>query len=380
MDGGYQEPEGNAAVKRATQDLHDGQNYDSFLDIVANLVGILVILIMVIGVRARDAWQATDPTQVRTVTDTRPASVPDSEPEDLPNPPAAGEPDKELARLRLAILEADGKATAVHRDIAEMDAHIQEIERLTEAAEAERNELQLLVSMAEQSLEKRRQGLDERQQTALARSRQVDENRVQLASLLAKKSAIESEVGAPNILQHHPTPIAKAVFGAEEHFRLLHGRVSFVPINEMTQLLRRDAENKLWKLGSTDAVTETIGPVEGYRMKYTLHRRERRVMTEDGPRLQRMVELERFVMVPQSETLGEPVAVALTAGSEFQRRLAGWPPDQTTVTIWTYPDSFPEFRQLKDDLTARGFTVAARPLPSGYPIGGSPDGSTSSAQ
>ncbi len=370
-------------MKRATQDIHDGQNYDSFLDIVANLVGILVILIMVIGVRARDAWQATDPKGTpEVVADVSPPVASTVELPESPEPtvPQPSTNDESLADLQLAILEANGKATSVHRDIAEMDAHIREIERLTEIAEAERNEMQLLVSMAEQSLEKRRQSLDDQQRIALEQSKAVDDSRVELASLLAKKSALASEVGEPNILQHHPTPIAKAVFGAEEHFRLLQGRLSFVPINEMTHMLRRDAENKLWKLGSADAVTETIGPVDGYRMKYTLNRRERRVMTEAGPRVQRMVELERFVMVPQSEALGEAVADALSAGSQFQRRLADWIPDQTTVTIWTYPDSFPEFRQLKDYLATRGFTVAARPLPRGYPIGGSPDGSTSSAE
>ena len=34
----------------------DEPGQDSFLDIVANLVGILIILVMVIGVRAKGAW------------------------------------------------------------------------------------------------------------------------------------------------------------------------------------------------------------------------------------------------------------------------------------------------------------------------------------
>ena len=40
-------------MRRNHEEFND-QNYDSFLDIVANLVGILVILIMVIGVRAKN--------------------------------------------------------------------------------------------------------------------------------------------------------------------------------------------------------------------------------------------------------------------------------------------------------------------------------------
>ena len=40
---------------RRREEIDDTQGYDSFLDIVANLVGILLILIIVIGAQAADA-------------------------------------------------------------------------------------------------------------------------------------------------------------------------------------------------------------------------------------------------------------------------------------------------------------------------------------
>jgi hypothetical protein len=48
--------------------------------------------------------------------------------------------------------------------------------------------------------------------------------------------------------------------------------------------------------------------------------------------------------------------------------------------MWIYPDGFELFRKLRDDLHARGFMVAARPLPDGMSIRASPAGSQSAGQ
>ena len=50
------------------------------------------------------------------------------------------------------------------------------------------------------------------------------------------------------------------------------------------------------------------------------------------------------------------------------------------MTLWVYPDSFTLFRKLREDLQARGYLVAARPLPDGMAIRGSPAGSLSAGQ
>jgi hypothetical protein len=55
-------------------------------------------------------------------------------------------------------------------------------------------------------------------------------------------------------------------------------------------------------------------------------------------------------------------------------------PNRTTVTVWTYPDSFHDFRRLKDELFKLGYLTAGRPMPHGAPIAGSPSGSRSAAQ
>ena len=52
----------------------------------------------------------------------------------------------------------------------------------------------------------------------------------------------------------------------------------------------------------------------------------------------------------------------------------------TVLTFWVYPDSFPLYRSLVDFAHKEGYTVAARPLPEGLRIAGSPAGSKSAGQ
>ncbi len=57
--------------------------------------------------------------------------------------------------------------------------------------------------------------------------------------------------------------------------------------------------------------------------------------------------------------------------------LAGFDPNQATVTVWVYPDSFEQFRVLKEELYKLGYLTASRPMPEGQPISGSPQGTRS---
>jgi hypothetical protein len=78
--------------------------------------------------------------------------------------------------------------------------------------------------------------------------------------------------------------------------------------------------------------------------------------------------------------VGETAAEALAEGSEFRQSLRKLRPGYHTITMWLYPDSFDAFRQIRKELYRLGYMVAARPLPPGTPISGSPDGSKSAAQ
>jgi hypothetical protein len=88
----------------------------------------------------------------------------------------------------------------------------------------------------------------------------------------------------------------------------------------------------------------------------------------------------KFEYLPMSPQIGLAVDQALMPNSDLMRELRGRRPNSTTVTIWFYPDSFSEFRQLKKALFDLGFAAAGRPLPTGQDITASPSGTKSAAQ
>ena len=68
--------------------------------------------------------------------------------------------------------------------------------------------------------------------------------------------------------------------------------------------------------------------------------------------------------------------LALEANSDFRQKLAKILPGRTTITIWVYPDGFDAFRQIRKELYRQNYSIAARPLPTGEAIAGSPRAET----
>jgi hypothetical protein len=338
-------------MKRSSRPQTEDPGQDSFLDIVANLVGILIILIIVIGARATDAMISVD------------------------HGPATAdvEPQIDVQGARTA-------ADAVERDIHQIESRIQRQDLEVAYRRAERDRIMLVVGALEEQLESRRAALDTDQQAHLAAIGQLVAVGQELEDLRASRQALESSVPPKNVIEHLPTPMAQTVFGREIHFCLRAGRVSYVPWDELVARLKEDAPKQVWKLRDTSTITETMPPVRGYRMKYTLRHADQARPGGNGTGAQRQIELDRFVLLPIEEGLGEPLALALSDSSEFRAILASLEPSRTTVTVWVYPDSFDAFRKLKAELFQRGYATAGRPLPEGHPIGGSPDGSRSASQ
>ena len=183
------------------------------------------------------------------------------------------------------------------------------------------------------------------------------------------------------MVENYPTPISHAVNSNEAHFQLSGGSIVHIPLQELLEQFQADGKRKAYKLAELPEITETIGPVNGFRLKYTLERRD--LTPEEAKAHGRMgsyVQLKKWTLIPVVDALGEPPDVALNEGSAFRKALAKLRPGQHTVTIWTYEDSFDAFRQIRTELYRLGFTTAARPLPLGQPITGSPEGSKSAAQ
>ena len=335
-------------MRRRSKDHDESPDHDSFLDIVANIVGILVILVVVVTARA---------SQVPTVS--------------IAAPPQADE--IQTARRTVRSLK-----DSVYRS----DNALKHLDRELEARRTERNYMATLIAAAEDQVAQQREQLGGHDQEEFDLRNSLAMNKAQLDRIRETLSAALETPKNVVRLENYPTPLGKTVFGKEVHFRLLRGRIAYVPVEELVEEVKGEGRARVWKLdGDLTEVTETVGPINGFRMRYTMERAEIPVAQRiETGRTGFVIRLKKFELIPVDSRVGEPVEVAIQPGSRFQTTLAGVDKERTTVTLWVYPDSFVLFRQLKKSLFQQGFATAARPLTFGVLIGGSPRGTRSSAE
>src|SRR4029077_21227195 len=101
--------------------------------------------------------------------------------------------------------------------------------------------------------------------------------------------------------------------------------------------------------------------VGGFQMRYRL-KKTHYTVNKSGVVESRgtWVQLARWEIVPTSVQVGEPVDQAVQPRSELWCSLKRFPADTCSVTIWTYPGSFDDFRKLKQELFKAGYATAAR--------------------
>jgi hypothetical protein len=202
------------------------------------------------------------------------------------------------------------------------------------------------------------------------------------ARLVDLEQALHQAINVPTESKQvisYPTPLSRTVHSGELHFQLRGGLIVAVPVEETAERLRRELRRNFERLTSQYELTDTLGPIGDFRVRYRLERLDAAASARGGE-MGTIIRVSEFTFVPVASNLGEPLDVALTPGSEFRAELTGHAPRETTVTLWTYPDSFAEYRALKEELYRLGYQVAGRPLPHGELIGGSPHGSRSAAQ
>ncbi|REJ95182.1 MAG: hypothetical protein DWQ45_04475 [Planctomycetota bacterium] len=385
---------------------------DSFLDIVANVVGILIILIVIAGLRVSRApigeapvdppgrsgatsveFQFTPPLDLVVLGPESPPVVEESElvdvgalkdpamPSDLFETASSGEvldepplgppePPRELVAL------ADRLKSEISAAADDRDWQRQRLAHVRERAASTRDRLPRLQQTVEQEAEALAQA------KLAAVERDEDRNRAE-RRLQEMRSAVRLTRDQPpttQVLNHRVTPVGRAVEGSEVHFRLAAGRVSVVPIQSLTVSLKDRIERNKDMLFRLERYEGTVGPLNGYLLHYTVQRQQLSVLEElrnGGPVLR--IGLSYYEIEPLPGAPTESAEEALAAGSRFREalQLAG---ASSTLTFWIYPDSFDLHQRLQEYAHSIGFDVAARPLPQGVPIAGSPNGSRSVAQ
>jgi len=375
---------------------------DSFLDVVCNMVGILVILMVIAGIHANyraDEDRAREQA-VRAVVEggatpvddesAREAPIVEAVPDELSPEPEVAEtamPGPSELPVELAPAEPRGpspelleQAEAMERDLAllasqaEKDAAALAREAQKEQALRERlAQLEQRLRAAATAVETMGDGLAARQAAINVTAEELAEARRQLEALEKAKPASQQ-------IEHRVTPVSRTVIGSELHFHLAGGKVSVVPLDDLTDQLRTQVLRQKEWLSKYRRHQGEVGPISGFSMRYVVERAELSVVDElrQGGSMMK-IGVSQWQLIPDAKLNGETAEQALRTGSKFQRALRQAKAD-AALTFWVYPDSFALYRDLTAFAHKYGFTVAARPLPDGVPIAGSPNGSRSSGQ
>jgi hypothetical protein len=321
---------------------------DSFLDTIANLVGVLIILVVVMGTKTHYAAKEYGEKQRRE---------------------AAAQVEKPATEM-----------VAIRKSVAEQEQRLARHELELSYRKEERLALLRKIGLLEEELKKKMEDSGEDVRQRVENEAAIAQLTKQLEDLKNAKSHGEEEEEAPIALQHLPTPMAKTVFGQEMHLRIAKGRVSVIPWDRLVEQLKQTVPLVARRGMNRNVIEDSLGPMEGYMMKFRLVNSKGMVQAGGRVGMGSIVELERFELEIVEPNMGETIQEALSPGSRLRIELGGRQPRETVITVWVYPDSFEEFRLLKEALFEEGFLTAARPLPEGILIGASPKGSRSTAQ
>ena len=337
-------------------------SFDSFLDVVANVIGIIVRLILVAWVGARSyapAMQQPDspPTKAR----------------ELPAPSPVSDPvTDELEALRLRL--ADARIRLLEQlgclELTEQRSHDYRAD--LETLRAQHRTLDAQVKQLRADLA----GKGVATQLSVA---SAGELKKRAAEILKQIHALEAEPPRTHLLRYH-TPISRAVHADEMFFECRRGRVTYIDLSTFLQEVRSRMEDNAATLKTQWQVTGTTSPSGAFRLRYTVER-EKTALDGSGPVGGNFrYGLSEWTVEPLAEDRGEPIEVALTENSEFRRLVDRVDPQITVVTFWVYEDSFELFRRLRDHLYERDVEVAGRPLMAGASIAASRHGTASRGQ
>ncbi len=367
---------------------------DSFLDVVCNIVGILIILIVVVSVKVQrqpnfdqelvaaqlqrdDAERKQQEQIVLRMSDKKAAEdsqqtlrseidqlkiqrqLLQSDLEQLEK--SISELEKELNGLRATDQKAKKKLETIVANETSLTAQIAELRK---TLDAKNNELKALTAAI----------------TTADAEKSQSENRMQMAVLETQKltevlGKIEQKSNPTDKLQHRLMPVTRTVEKGEIHFRVSNGRISEIPIEGLLKRL----EKQVRAAGFRD-VAGVVGPVGGYRMSYELQRvGSNGIQALQTGEYSVSLQLNRWEIIPDPSLVEETFDEAVRPGSHYRHVIQEVDPD-TVVTLWIYPDSFEGFHAIREVAHGLNLRVAARPLPFGQAIIGSQTGSKSNAQ
>ena len=424
--------------RRSSGDQEFGS--DSFLDIIANIVGILIILIVVAGLRVARQPAVAGPAESTTAAtaidkeftsfDIEAAVVGQSDASVLNSVPQSRAVAEKISNRSLTpdpfvdtqqSSDEVERATAVSerpdfdKQVAGLTLELETAQANTVSSEAELQQLLVMLAVQrgnEDLQQTRRNGLSQ-QKTALVESignltesvkatdgkvaafestltslssrqtyvadalKQIGQETQRLSEVL---QTLNQQQSATDRLQHRLSPVGSAVTEGEIHFRLNAGRIAHIPLESLLDRLKSQVSARRSVVMRFHRYEGVIGPVGGFHMKYTVERQTVSALQalQYGQGAYR-VSVSRWSIMPAETLEAESVEAALRVGSRMRQIMEATEPD-TVITIWLYPGDFRHFGRIREFAHGLNLRVAARPLPDGTPIAGSPNGSRSTSQ
>ncbi len=333
-----------------TVEAEEAVNADSFLDIVASVVSVMIIMVMMTGLKIK-------------------------------NTPPDAKPTSEVVRAGGDLRQKQHEEQALHDDVQRISTEMEEVRTQTAVRERERDVLVLATTGLDQQLRGARQSAAQPSPSDGQLAAKVIDARNRLEILNRQREAIEKSPAESVQIESFTTPLGRTVDGRELHFQLNHGRIAYVPLKELVEKAVAYLKHRHPELSEQrPELIDTIPPEQGFRLTYMFRLRPPTMYEIQESGSQRPKIEDAFKFIPVADNLGETIDEALRPGSQFHQALTDRRAKDATITLWTYPDSFDDFRRVKKELYRLGFPVAARPLPEGVPISGSSSGSKSTAE
>lgn len=367
--------------RRPTKNGEIAFSFDSFLDVVANVIGILLRLILITWVGARSyhaAMERIAPDRDSNASESASSVV-------LLKPAPRSEDDPLHGEIRKAERELEEARRSLAARLDQLDL-LRSKEKSTESQFAELARLHAELTARKDQLSKEAASKENDSKKAANRTAlDVETLRTHIRKLADEIKLLEKQ---PNPVRTRElkyfAPTSKAVVADEVIFELKHGRAAFVDIGAFLREVERGFSDKLVTLRSQWSVVDRTAPVGAFRLRYVVERPkspaealgERERPSND---VNYEIGLAEWTVEPIMERRGESLEAAMKPTSDFRQLVDGLDTG-TVVTFCVYADSFAEFRVLRDYLHEKGFEVAARPLPDDMPIRASRNGTASRGQ
>lgn len=347
-------------------EIQEDSAQDSFLDVIANLVGVIIILVMLVGSKAtRDVMQAAG------------IKMPD-----VASSPIQTSEDPSGVALQEKVEQSRADAIHARKELEEVATRLVKMRQESGEFDAQRVTLAMHRKLIEEDIAKRRNSLDADKQREFDVQRRIGEAQLKLDGLTQQQMGLLSGPETTVELESMPTPLAREIGEDALHLRVKNGLISVVPVAELLAEAESHLGDLARRMQSSDQVVETFGPIGGYRVRVQVTR-QTDPGSVTGPRagqIQRTYIEPLIEVLPTSETIGQDAKSSLMPGGAVYAYLEAHRRQSPAVVVWMYTDSFGDFQIVKKTLWDMGFSLATRPLPPGSDIGFSPHGTKAAAQ